>query len=209
MGFATIQVAHQNLQERAFSRLLLQFRGSSVLKNLLDAIVKEVQELQNSAEQVIAGRTAAEAVGEQLDALGRIVGQPREGVTYSESIWFAPDIAAQNVDIAFSWVPGGYLFGCYSPDDPTYRQLIEAKIFRNHGRYGSIPEIQQTFLVAFGAHLSFTLVGPMEVDVTVPLGTSTYALGAITNFKNNERVDHRGLLPWPATLRIRNVIVAS
>lgn len=209
MSFAPTAVPHQNLQERAISRLLLQFRRSLVLAEILGALVKEVQALNDAAEAVQSGRTPAAALGEQLNGLGRIVGQTREGYTYDENIWFAPDIATQNVDIAYAWVPGGYLLGTFLADDETYRRLIEAKVFRNFCKYGSVTEIQTMFMAAFGFPISFRRVGEMEVDVIVPNNIPNYALGAIVNFKDTGYVDQRGLLPWPATLRINEIIEAS
>lgn len=206
MSFDPVSVPHVDLQTRAVSRMLLQFRRSPVLLDLLGALVKEVQAFQDAAEQVVKGRTAAAASGEQLNGLGRIVGQAREGWSYSDDIWFAPDLASQNVDAGHAWVPGGYLFGTYIPDDETYRRLIEAKVYRNFSKYGSIPDIQAMFMAAFGLHISFELVGPMLVDVMVQPGLPSYALGSIVNFKDTERVDQRGLLPWPTTLKIRDVI---
>ena len=209
MSFEVIEELKQDLQKRARSRLLMQFKDSVVLRKVLEALVKEVQTFSDAVADVMYFRTPAQAFGEQLDGVGRIVGQAREGFTYDENIWFAPDIVGQNVDAAFAWVPGGYLLGTYLPDDETYRRLIEAKVFRNFSRYGSVEEIQTMFNAAFGFPINFVRTDMMEVDVVVPEGLPDYALGVIVNFQNTAKVDQRGLLPWPATLSIRNVLSAA
>lgn len=74
--------------EAATARLISQFRSPKpVLHGMLRSYVEQLQELEDVIWSVIWGRLldpapgqAAGAVGVQLDALGKIVGQPRLGL---------------------------------------------------------------------------------------------------------------------------------
>lgn len=67
-------------QARALATLLSQWGGAVKLKALLAALIERVQELDDDAWAMIAGRMLATAEGAQLDILGQIVGQRREGL---------------------------------------------------------------------------------------------------------------------------------
>lgn len=66
----------------ALSRLIERWKAENnpQLANLLSAYTDEVQELENAIWDVMVGRLTDYAVGIQLDALGRIVGQKRESL---------------------------------------------------------------------------------------------------------------------------------
>lgn len=61
------------------SRLLSQFKDSPNVEGLLSSFLEELQLFENSIEEVSAAFDIDTAIGVQLDVLGRIVGQPREG----------------------------------------------------------------------------------------------------------------------------------
>lgn len=81
--FAPINYQPIDLQQRAFSRMLLQFRDSPVLLSLLWGFVSELQNLSDAIAGVINGRDPSKATGYNMDAIGRIVGQPRVILTAS------------------------------------------------------------------------------------------------------------------------------
>lgn len=66
-------------QELAVARLTQQFRDGVSVPNLVRALTGGHQALEDAAFAVRASRAIDTAVGAQLDLLGRIVGQPREG----------------------------------------------------------------------------------------------------------------------------------
>lgn len=79
MAFDSIVPEVVDSMERAFSRMLLVFRNNSpILIDVLQAFISEVQELQDAINDVIRLRGPADAFGEQLDGIGRIVGQKRD-----------------------------------------------------------------------------------------------------------------------------------
>lgn len=64
--------------DRAVARLAEQYQKPKI-QAFLRALIHPVQALENVAWQVYTERSVDNAVGAQLDILGRIVGQPRDG----------------------------------------------------------------------------------------------------------------------------------
>ncbi len=50
------------------------------IKKLLQALVDPVQDVESALQQLLVDRAVGTAVGEQLDVLGRVVGQDRNGM---------------------------------------------------------------------------------------------------------------------------------
>ena len=70
-GALTYQVDHC---ADGLERLLQQFKDRPRIAALLCAFVRQVQELEDAAWQLLTERHVDAAIGVQLDALGRIVG---------------------------------------------------------------------------------------------------------------------------------------
>lgn len=71
-------------EARALDRLASQFKGKPVIAAILNSFSAEVQEIENMLFDLITKRSIDTGEGEQLDAIGRIVGQPRGGRTDDE-----------------------------------------------------------------------------------------------------------------------------
>ncbi len=67
-----------NHHARALARLAEQFKNKPALAALLGVFDYQVQLLENAFYDVMIFRRLSEAEGEQLDVIGRIVGQDRE-----------------------------------------------------------------------------------------------------------------------------------
>lgn len=65
-------------ETRSPQLLLERYRKPTVMA-LLASWLSEVQELENALWSLLTERAVANAVGAQLDVLGKLVGQPREG----------------------------------------------------------------------------------------------------------------------------------
>jgi len=76
----TVAEALNDHQTVMTSRLIERWKNKPNLQVMLDSLAAEVQELEDAAIQVLLGRLPDFAQGVQLDALGRIVGQSREGL---------------------------------------------------------------------------------------------------------------------------------
>ena len=59
--------------------LLEQFKSKANVEGTIGAFAKQVQEAEDVLEQLLNDRTVDGAVGNQLDVLGRVVGQDRDG----------------------------------------------------------------------------------------------------------------------------------
>jgi hypothetical protein len=67
--------------DQAAARLLQQYRDGASVPSLLAALCAPLQELEDVLWDIRLRRAVSAAEGHQLDVLGRIVGQPREGRT--------------------------------------------------------------------------------------------------------------------------------
>lgn len=72
----TYKVTH--IQE-AFDRLMEQLKSVSAFETVLRILNTQTQELEDAFQALFTQRTLTDAVGEQLDVLGRILGEPRAG----------------------------------------------------------------------------------------------------------------------------------
>lgn len=61
------------------ARLLGQFSNASDLRSLLALLLGQIQSLEDDASDVAAGLTVSTATNYQLDIIGAIVGEPRQG----------------------------------------------------------------------------------------------------------------------------------
>lgn len=89
----------KNHVERGLSLRITQDFEKPRLEALIASYLEEVQLLEDAIWQVIDGRMLDEAVGHQLDVLGKLVGQPRVGDTDDEfRVYIQARIAANRSD---------------------------------------------------------------------------------------------------------------
>ena len=74
----TLPVA-QDVVERGLSRLLWQWEDSPLLRGMLESYLTAGQEIEDAFFQLLSERGINEAIGAQLDVLGDIVGEARQG----------------------------------------------------------------------------------------------------------------------------------
>lgn len=65
----------------AQARLLQQYKGKPRIQGLLQALVNQIQDLEDSTFAIDAGRQLINAQGIQLDGIGQIVGINRNGLS--------------------------------------------------------------------------------------------------------------------------------
>jgi len=68
-----------NHAAQAIDRLTDQFKGKVKIEGLITAIVNQLQDIETAAYQVIHGTYLGDAIGVQLDRVGKIVGAERQG----------------------------------------------------------------------------------------------------------------------------------
>ena len=124
-------------------RLLEQYRSSVNLIGLIDALIEGQGDLETTLDDMLTQRGIDTAVGEQLDIIGEIVGQPRAIVDLSGSEFFAYAGAAGLID-GYGSILDGSLGARYVSvlesigdfrqlSDVEYRLFIKSKIFKNIG----------------------------------------------------------------------------
>lgn len=69
---------------QALARRSQQFKNKTKYENLLSALTQEVQPMEDALWQLFTERTIDTAIGAQLDDIGLIVGQLREGLSDSD-----------------------------------------------------------------------------------------------------------------------------
>lgn len=86
---------------RAQSLLIEEFKRSTRLNQLVKAIVDPMQEVEHVGNDLYISRRLSQAGGAQLDGIGEIVGEPREGRSdedYREAIEFRIFINTSNAE---------------------------------------------------------------------------------------------------------------
>lgn len=198
-----------DLQKTAESRMLSQFYNSKVLKLLLNAFTSEVQELSTAITDLMRMRTVATAEGENLDAIGRIVGQDRTGYNYDEDYWFAPDLDGVSPDNGHWWVKNALQASEEEMDDDTLRKWIWLKILQNHNLYSSNPEIKNAVYDGLGETIGIERSDAMEADIYVSKNISLTNKYLITYNQNTRLTDNDYKIAYPATTNINSVIEES
>lgn len=193
----------RNLPAQAQGRLMHQFQNSEVLTCLVREVAAEVQELYDAIVDVVKVYSLAEAQGKQLDILGRIVGQNRTVANIADKQWFGTDTEDATTlggqDRAPVFVDGAPQFGNLIVDDDSYRQLIMAKIFKNHTRAASTAEITLFAKFLTGFDVSFSRDGPMQIELIVPVGMPLRLINRLLSFIDDVGVERKYLVPVPAT----------
>ena len=190
----------KSLIEQALGRMLSQHYDKCVLRQFVAAIMLEVDELYDAIIDMQEQRTLYEAVEYNLDALGRIVGEPRAPYQYDESRWMFADREAQRPDRTVVWCLYAPFAAFLPVDDGQYRMNILYRIIKNHTLVASIPEIEYlTYLVA-ETLISYEKTGPMQVTVLVPSTISATAWNILTQAHSDMRADDIFVFPYPATI---------
>jgi hypothetical protein len=187
----------KDLFPEAQKRLLWQLRNSDTICNYLGAIFTEMQLLFNAVIDVLDERQLAKAAGEQLNVIGRIVGQDRVVIDASTQ-FFAWD----DTPNALGWgereediiIGGGRWKEIGEPTSGTrvlldveFRQFIVAKIFRNHMKFASpcelssianiiLPSVTRTQVVTLAPALAqyhFDAPGGLTADEIAIIGDVT------------------------------------
>ncbi len=196
----------KDLVTRIGDRRLPQFHRGEVRCGILNEQARQVQQLHDAIVSVLDQRTLEKARGVVLDVIGRIVGQDRELLNQAELEWFTPDDATGALDTAPSWVTGVSLFGNLPADDGEYLSLIRSKIFKNHVKYGSIPEILEFVRLLYGINVSIRKLKLSRVQFIIPVGTAGYVIGTIRRVLSDDKADNQYFLPQCPTVDIVGVM---
>lgn len=192
----------RDLFGEGLGRLLSVFLNKCTVREFAATFLRQVQELYDAAIDVEKARTVVTASGVNLDALGRIVGQPRTTMEYSEDTWFKFDTSGQGFDQLPWWVTGAPLNTNATATDSQFRQQIIARIIKNHTLCASIPELLYLIRTMFDVDVSYIKKGPNEVQLVVQDGTDKVLLYNLLHRESTMTVDDDYRMPYPATLSL-------
>lgn len=198
-----------DLRDRALQRLLYQFGNSVTLGQLVESLAFMEQDGYDDALGVLTDRTLTRARGVQLDVIGRIVGQDRVLRNYALRTWFGPDGGTQigGVDLAPVWMREVPLLGDLPADDSQYIGLILSKIFKNHVKVGSIPELILFAKALTGHDISVNRIGPLEIELAVPSSIFIGDLSLLLDVLTDHTADQKYTMPVMASVRISDSVL--
>lgn len=197
----------KDLLEQALNRMLSQHYDKCVLRQFVAAIIDEAQRAYDAIIDMQEQRIVYNAEGENLNALGRIVGEDRKPWTYDDSTWLFFDRQGQGYDQVVMWCINAPLGRYVEVEDQQYRINIIAKAIKNHTLVASIPEITYLINYLFDINVSYEKTGPNEVRIIVPDNISTTQLRLLTQSYTDNRVDESYYIPYPATLSFSEVLM--
>ena len=199
-------IYHQDTDTINCELTLERFRRTTVALGISNAINTQNTELYNDIVNGLPERCLSNAIGAQLDVIGVIVGQDRNLENFGVKNWATTDALNLGVDAGLVYVEGAPIGGDLPADDFQYRQLIQAKIFRNHVKYGSIPEILQFAKILYGLNISIRKEGLSDLALIVPESTPFYIIQNLISFTDNLQTEKEYFLPIPTTGRLTKFI---
>lgn len=196
-----------DMASQALTRLLSQHWNFPVLKKFIAALVHAgPEETFKKIVKTLEAQTLYMAQGTDLEAIGRIVGQPRIPYQYDDSKWLFFDRPGQGFDQAPWWVEGAPMTGNTPAEDPQYRRMILARIACNFCRFSSVPEMAYLIEFATGHKVSWQRAGPMEAEILVSGDVSRSVLDMVTLTKTTTECDDIYMVPYMATLNLTRVV---
>lgn len=163
-----------SLADQAEKRIAYQYQGAPRFKAFVRSLVGEYDTLYETLLALETRLDIAQSIGAQLDAIGKIVGQPRPDTIGSLFLEFPADEA-----FAFAGGVGRGFSGLDRPDvggrftglggrrmiDSDYRTLLRAKIFANYSR-SDVDSLGTYSQFVFGTRATI-IPGLGYVDITI------------------------------------------
>lgn len=151
---------------------LAQFKSQQIteydLTDFFNVVLPQINELQQVFQDLLNLRQLDVAVGDQLDIIGRIVGQARLYLLDVSAGFFGfSDVPGY---IGFNDIAGGVWMnsateGLIPINDDEYRTLIKAKIFKNQAKF-TLSQIEQLAQQSFNDPGAFALeIAPLVTCV--------------------------------------------
>jgi hypothetical protein len=197
-----------DMVEMAWSRMLSQHYDKCLLKQFTSAFIMECQDLYDAILALQEGRTAYMAEAVNLDALGRIVGEPRRPFNYDDDTWFAFDRSQQGFDSAPFWCVNAPIGGYDLVTDEQYRLNVITRAIRNHTLTSSAPEVVDVVNMLFGIDVSYEKTGPNEVRILVPQTINRTALWYLASNQDTRECDDVYIAQYPVTLNVSSIVYA-
>lgn len=211
MTFITFDRYKIDMAEKACERLLSQFENSTNgIQRFLGAFVEQTQSLNDVELTVLMDRALENAIGVQLDIIGRIVGIDRPLVVGNDILWFQPDSQneVQHWDSSSTWwvstAPSGTDF--VPVTDSIYKRFIVGKIFKNQVSGATVPELISFIRIVFSVWSS-VLPGSEIASVIVHVEDTIdpILIPALTAVRSDSNVQNEYFLPIASGVKLEAV----
>lgn len=190
--------------QQAKDLLIQQYREAPDFNAFLEAFTARLQEVEVADDDLLNKRGIDNAVGENLNVIGRIVvldrpftdPNPEEIFTFDNP----SEIGGPFTDVAGTQI-GGYWIGLDPIEnqkfsDAQYRFILRAKIIYNTSD-ATIPDMHKYIGFVFDAETSIiNRIGAIEISVTRPIG-------------RQERIILDRTFPLPAGVRLAYISYSS
>lgn len=187
-----------------------RLRHSPVIRSIQTVIGNRIDEVYRALRPVFDIRTLAGGAGYWLDVLGRIVGEwPRPTLDAANITYFTPDVDLGTVDIAPVFVIHAPIADKRPADDGAFLAAIRARIFRNHIRYGSVPEIKQWIMIAYGIDSSVRRLGLSSVRIIVPDTVPDWIITQLSESYTTDEADLQYRVPLNGGTVLESVVRIS
>jgi len=195
-----------NLKEISESRILSQYSDSDLFKKLLGVFTSETQELLDAIVDLMEYRTIAKAVKNQLDVIGRIVGQSRTSYEYQSDFWFTPDEEGLGADNGHWWVQNGNASSDEIMDDETYRKWIWMRVLENHNLFSSKPELEWEILEGIGEKVGMEISDMMTAKMYAQSTISLTNYNLLDYYRNTALTDNDYEFAYQATTSVSSKV---
>lgn len=200
------QYEDKSLYDQGKKRVLYQYSQRPIFLKILKAYLEEIQELYDAIIDLQKRSFIFYGEGQDLDLIGEILGQKRTYFNYDTSFWFAPDDVETTVDKGSAWVKNAEQAVIENMSDDMYRKYLWGKALKNHVKFASREELQRIIFEIMEIYVSFSDADKCDVDLIVPASISKTNRNYLTYFADNNQVDQTANIPYPATMKIRDVI---
>lgn len=200
------QYENKSLYDQARKRVLYQYANSPIFMKTIRAYMDEIQELYDAIIDLEKRSFIFAGQGQDLDLIGLILGQKRTYFDYDASYWFAPDDVGAGPDNGHAWVKNAEQAIIENMTDDTYRRYLWGKALKNHVKFASREELRQIIFEILEFYVSFSDADKCDVDLIIPTSISKTDRNYLTYFADNDQVDQTANIPYPATMKIRNII---
>ena len=199
-----------NYREEARDRVTYQFTDKPIFDKYLQLLILGQVEIQEALKQVMQLRSIDTAEGEQLNVIGRIVGQPRELIDAEMLEYFGFDgyPESQSYGDLENTSTGGFYYSLGTPltgsvllNDEQYRLFIKAKILKN--TTFATPEDFLGFVkFVFGTEINNVLAeGDAEFTILIGKELNSFERALLT-YKTKYQNFDAPFVPKPVGVRI-------
>lgn len=163
----------RDLKEHGLNRLAFQFKNSEKLKDLISVQLEDLQELDDAFNELLNDRLLDNAIGQQLDGLGEILGLPRPylPIDVVGAFGFFTDPTARGFGDLTDPTDGGSFVDFRATtqiaNDDTYRKLLKAKTVINRTSMTVEETIEMVSLMFDNARVRYTLPTNLNPTYTI------------------------------------------